>query len=121
VIRSRPAIAAVVVAWLVFGIAGVHCGIPRLDLRHADSSLSVVAGDQGHLYGPAKPCPPKFATLPAPAPAAAWVALGSVAAAGVAVLLVACTGVSGGRSPPAGVVFAVSGRSLLTRICQVRR
>ncbi|ORA19512.1 hypothetical protein BST12_16920 [Mycobacterium angelicum] len=112
------------VAWLVFGIAGVHCGIPRLDLghiQHADSSLSAVAGDQGHLLGPAKPCPPRFATLPLPPPVTAWVALGLVAVAGVAAFLVACVGAPGGRSPPAGVVVAVSGRSLLTRICQVRR
>lgn len=108
------------VAWLAFGIAGVHCAIPRLDLRHSDSSLTAVAGDQGHLYGPAKPCPPNFATLPLPPPATAWVVLGLVAVAGVAVFLFFCIGAPGGRGPPAGVVV-VSGRTLLTRICQVRR
>ncbi|WP_459758277.1 putative copper homeostasis (lipo)protein LpqS [Mycobacterium riyadhense] len=120
--RLRTVVAAIVAAWLVFGAAGVHCGIPRFD--QALSGVAI-AGDQAHLMdGSASPCQAKFAT-PALAPAStSLVALGVVAMVGIVTASLALPGSPGGRSPPVRCGFPVGGiggRDRLSRFCLARR
>ncbi|VBA46053.1 Lipoprotein LpqS [Mycobacterium attenuatum] len=125
---GRSALVAVLAA-LLLGVAGVHCGLPRWDFHPAQLSPSLPAApaDQLMINGehalrsdaPTPLCPGKLATAALPQ---------SVTAAAVAVLAVVGLGglqadpvVFGGRSPPAGPGCVISGRVLLTRLCLARR
>ncbi|MCV6964046.1 hypothetical protein H7J50_09510 [Mycobacterium intermedium] len=118
----RTAVAAVAAVWLVLRMAGLHCGIPQLAFGLGDSSKVVVltAGHDQVVDG-ASACPAKIATAISPRATTALASLGLVAVLGVIVAWAACVARPGGRSPPAGSVFSVSGRDLLTRFCLARQ
>ncbi|WP_456319949.1 putative copper homeostasis (lipo)protein LpqS [Mycobacterium basiliense] len=116
----RPAVGAMVAAWLVFGIAGVHCGIPRVDFAQTHL-VAMAAGDQANLHlGSTPPCPPKFTTAESPRAPTSLVPLGVVVVIGLVVGFLADLSTAGGRGPPVRPGFAMSGRRLLTRFCLAR-
>jgi len=127
--RWRNTIAAVLAIWLLLGVAGGHCGIPRAQFREAypqqlssapGAELVANVGLADLVDRSESPCPAKFVTAVLPRSAMSLVAFATVAIVTVAILLADFVA-PGGRSPPTGRVSVLAGRARLTRFCLARR
>jgi len=118
----KSAVAAVVALWLLFGAAGVHCGIPRLAQAQPSQTWATINADQAHLAdGSTSSCPAKFGTAVLPRSGVSMGAFAVLAAFGIVTGCLVLLRAPSGRSPPARLAAPITGQILLTRFCLARR
>jgi lipoprotein LpqS len=119
--RLRSTVAVVVVAWLLAGVAGAHCGFPRFESHPTRPSHSINIDHANLSDGSRSSCPANFATAVIPRSATSLAALGAVVAVVAIVGTLWVVVAPAVRDPPSGLVYPFTGQAILTRFCVARR